>query len=290
LLTWRLIVVLGIFWLPTNASAADIPDGLSVIGLKAGQWHIYISENGQFQPVSTIDSPRTATYHHAKQQLAYIGVDGKLRLHSLLNDDSQEITSANIGSRFTQPNFSKDGDWLYVVELPNGKSRRTNIIGFDIEHDVQHSIVRKRTAQFEPFSDNNGYLYYTTAICVDDCEGMIWELWRRDILSGRQEQLTLLNALSSQPHASEDGWLYFTSNADAGRFHLWRMLPNVQDMPEQLTDGQYRDSSPTTSGNGQVYFLRKDSAGTSLMQWIDGVVTKISTPGMDDLRNLEMGR
>lgn len=268
----------------------DLPDGLSVIGLEEDQWNVYVAENGQFQPIAGIDSPRTAAYHHGSKQLAFIGADGKLMLRNIDQQVSQELLAGSDTSRFTQPHFSTDGNWLFAVELPGGKSRRTNIIGFDLVRDEQHGIVRKRTAQFEPFIDNKNNLYYTTAICVDDCDGMIWELWRRNLLDGKQEQLTLLNALSSQPHISEDGWLYFTSNRDGGRFHIWRMLPNVGAKPQQLTDGNYRDSDPTTSQNGDLYFLRKSGSKATLMHWKNNIVSEVLTPGFVDMRNLETGR
>lgn len=276
--------------MPLAGNAENLPDGLSVIGLSEGQWKVYVAKENKLEAIEGIESPRTASYHHGKSLLAYISVDGRLMLNRLASNATQELVSVHDNSRFTQPNISVDGRWVYAVELPEGKSRRTNIVGFDMDTDTQHGIVRKRTAQFEPFSDANGYLYYTTAICVDDCEGMIWELWRRNLIDGKQEQLTLLNALSSQPHISEDGWLYFTSNVDSGRFHIWRMLPKVNAIAQQLTRGNFRDSDPATSSDGSVFFIRKSAEGVSLVRWTNNTLTTIATPGLEDLRNLELGR
>ncbi len=273
--------------------ASQLPDGMSLIGLQSGQWSVYIAKDGNFELISGIDSPRTASYHNTSKMLAYIGVDGKLRIHDIEKQTAREIVGANENSRFTQPNLSADGRWLFVVELPGGKSRQTNILGINLDTDEQHGIVRKRTAQFEPFADNNGYLYYTTASCVDDCDGMIWELWRRNIVNGKQEQITLLNALSNQPHVGRDGWVYFSSNANGGRFHIWRMPAEVGAPPEQLTSGNHRDSDPTTSADGSLFFIRKNAKGASLMRLAagsDGMAVEIPLPEMDDMRNLEMGR
>ena len=272
-------------------SIASLPDGLSVIGLdRHDSWRVYISDGGQFQPVQGIESPRGGAYHHSKGLYAYIGADGLLRENDLAEQSSQEIPLTNAGSRYTQPHYSADGRWLYMVELPEGKSRRTRIVGYNRDAEELHAFVRKRTAQFEPTTDAGSFLYYTTAICVDDCEGMIWELWRRDLRSGRQVQLTLMNAVANHPHMGSDGWLYFSSNADAGRFHIWRMQPEVGAKPQQLSTGNVRDSDPILGVDGVLYFIRKSSQGTSLMRWQNAQAISIDTPDLKDLRNLESGR
>jgi len=260
------------------------------VGLEDTHWSIYSANTGSLQLIDNIDSPRTVAYHHTTQQLAYIGADSTLKMRSITSGTERKITGNNPKSRFTQPHFSNDGRSLYVVELPEGKSRRTNIIRFDLESGEVHGIVRKRTAQFEPNTDHGEYLYYTTAICVDDCEGMIWELWRRNLIDGRQHQLTLMNALANQPHISTDNWLYFTSNADGGRFHIWRMRPEPGATPIQITRGNVRDSDPVTDTHGDLYFLRKTSTETRLMHWTAGQLTTVDTGSLRDMRNLEMGR
>ena len=268
---------------------SEVPEGLSIIGLSKGSWNLYLENSGHLTPVENIDSPRTAAYHQSAQKIAYVGVDGLLRINDLNSGATKELKSASGSSRFTQPAFSPDGSWLYVVELPEGKSRRTNIVGFDLsavsDEDSQHGIVRKRTAQFEPNIGDDNFLYYTTAICVDDCEGMIWELWRRSLVDATQKQLTLMNALATQPHLGHDGLLYFSSNA-SGKFQIWRMQPEVGAKAHKLTSAGFRDSEPVTSSNGDLFFIRKSREGTALMRFSDSTLSKVDTPGLEDLRNL----
>lgn len=273
---------------------SELPKGLSIIGLSEGNWNLYVENSGKLTSLEDIDSPRTAAYHQSTQQVAYVGVDGLLRLKNLNTGAIKELKSVSGNSRFTQPTFSLDGSWLYVVELPQGKSRRTNIIGFDLyavadsavaDEDAQHGVVRKRTAQFDPAAGADSYLFYTTAICVDDCEGMIWELWRRSLVDATQKQLTLMNALATQPHLGHDGLLYFSSNA-SGKFQIWRMQPEVGAKAHQLTSAGFRDSEPVTSNNGDLFFIRKSREGTALMRFSDSALSKVGTPGLEDLRNL----
>lgn len=272
------------------ANPTQLPDGLTLVGLTDGEWHVYIAENGEFQRIDVIDAPRTVAYSHVSNRLAYVGSDNRLREYDLATQQIRLLPVLDETDRFTQPHYDASGQWLYTVQMPGGKSRRTSITGFDLKTDVQHAFVRKRTAQFEPFMATDGYLYYSTAICVDDCEGMIWELWRRNMTTGRQVQLTLTNALANQPYVSADGWLYFTSNADAGQFHIWRMRPQIGADMQQLTRGRVRDSDPVTDLDGTLYFLRRANGMTQLLRWRDGVESVVPLAALADLRNLEMGR
>ena len=278
------------FLLAPYVMANTPPDGLSVVGLADARWSVHVADQGEWTRIDEVESPRTVAYHRTSGKLAFVGVDGRLRVRELSSGRTQELEKDSESSRFTQPHYSANGERLFAVELPGGKSRRTNIVGFNAVDNEKHLYVRKRTAQFQPFSDEDQFLYYTTAICVDDCEGMIWELWRRSFLDGQQEQLTLMNALANQPHVSRDGWLYFTSNKDNGRFHIWRMRPSVGAKTEQITSGEVRDSDPTTTPDGRLLFLRKTPEGSAIMQWNNGALTEIDTTGLNDMRNLDMGR
>lgn len=269
----------------------ELPNGLSFAGLVDGEWHIYTSNNGTLRTFKGIQHPRTFSYHSGTGQIAFVGSDGNLRLRQADDSNSEKIITLKENSRYTQPSFSDDGKWLMAVELPKGKSRQTNIVGFDVVSGERHVFVQKRTAQFEPFMGSRRYLHYTTAICVDDCGGMIWELWRRDMQTGKQLQLTLMNAVSNQPHIRGNR-IYFSSNAGSGRFHIWAMPDEPGSEPKQLTFGNVRDSDPTTDKAGDLYFLRKTVGNTSVMR-MDDSETPVSLIGLEqfeDIRNLEISR
>lgn len=268
---------------------SSIPEHLSVIGFNGESWSIYISRNGGLKKLDKIADPRSFSYDINSGSVAYIGSDANLHLHQLSDGTTRELGSPENKLRYTQPFFSYSGEFLYIVQLPEGKSRRTEIVALSMIDNKRRFLVRKRTAQFEPYSRDNRHLYYSTAICVDDCEGMIWELWHRDSLTARQYQLTLLNHVSNQPHLSEDNWLYFSSNAPDGYYHIWRMRPDDNAAPEQLTFGKARDSEPFTDKENMLYFIRKTPQSTRLMIFKGGKAIPVSTPEeLVDFRNLEI--
>ncbi len=280
-----------------NVDAAELlqqalPEGMSFVGLIGNEWKVFIVRDGQLKAVEEVKHPRSTAYHAHSQKLTYVSVDNRFLELDILSSEVVELNEPESDNRYTQPHYNNDGQWLFVVEMPKGKSRSTNIVGFNRQDSKKHQFVRKRTAQFEPFMHNQRYLYYTTAICVDDCGGMIWELWRRDMVTARQQQLTLTNAIATQPHVSRDGWLYYSGNANKGRFHIWRMSPTVGAVPEQITQGEVRDSEPVTDNKGGLYFIRKNRQGAYLMNLNpDGGLRKVVfNQAITDLRNLEISQ
>ena len=282
--------------IPIANANNDYPNGLFLIGLTDSGWRFFLSDrqtegqsdNHILHRIDAIEHPRGGSYHPKLKRIAYLGSDNKFYEYYLESDTTVEV-SATSNNRYSQPRYSQNGEYLLAVELPDGRSRRTNIIGINTSSQTHHKLVRKRTAQFEPQMMSANSLYYTTAICVDDCEGMIWELWHRDMRTAKQEQLTLMNAVARQPHLGYDGWLYFSSNAGSGSYNIWRMQPVVGSQPEQLTAGPHRDSSPATDRNGNIYFLRKDQAGTNIMKMANDKISAIKLPEeILDVRFLEV--
>jgi len=287
------VSVLGFILLFSGASTGStqfgVPENLSVIGFDGESWHVYLSNEGKLNKLDKISDPRSFSYSAQTGSVAYVGSDAHLYLYQADEGKTTKLSSSDDNLRYTQPFFSRSGKQLYVVQLPEGKSRRTEIVSISMADKQKRFLVRKRTAQFEPYTRDENHLYYSTAICVDDCEGMIWELWRRELDSTKQYQLTLLNQVSNQPHLSADNWLYFSSNAPDGHFHIWRMRPDIGATPVQLTFGQARDSEPFTDGDNNLYFIRKPRQATKLMTLKDGVSTPVATPEhLIDFRNLEV--
>ncbi len=267
----------------------SIPDDMAVIAFDGDAWHVYVGVDSSLKKVDQIPNPRSFSFHSKSQKIAYIGSDNHLYLFDTETGEKTKLSNSDDDLRYAQPFFSLSGEALYIVQLPGGKSRRTEIVSISMSDLNKRYIVRKRTAQFEPYTRDNEHLYYSTAICVDDCEGMIWELWRREASTARQYQLTLLNHVSNQPHLSADNWLYFSSNAPDGYFHIWRMRPEVGATPEQLTFEKARDSEPFTDANNNVYFIRKTRASTKLMLLQSGDAVPLATNSeLIDFRNLEV--
>jgi len=249
-----------------------VPDKLAVIGFDGSSWNVYVSDKGELSKLDAIPDPRSFSFHAASYSVAYIGSDAHLYLHNIESGNTEKLSVDD-----------------YIVQLPGGKSRRTEIVEIALQEDTKRFLVKKRTAQFEPYSRDDEHLYYSTAICVDDCEGMIWELWRRESATAKQYQLTLLNHVSNQPHLSADNWLYFSSNAPDGYFHIWRMRPEPGSVPEQLTYEKARDSEPFTDSKNNVYFIRKTRESTNIMTLKNGEALVVSMPKfLIDYRNLEV--
>ena len=275
---------------PLSAPSHVLPPGLSVVVLIDDAWHVMIATESGVDLVPDVSYPRNVTYHRGADRLAWIGADGRLRERALATGRTTTLGDASSSARYTQPAYAPDGRWLDAVELPGGKSRTTRIVGFDLDSGERHRLVAKRTAQFEPQRTPDGRLHYTTALCVDDCPGMIWELWEKDLVEGRQRQLTLQNAVATHPKLGEDGWLYFSSNAAGDGFHIWRVRPEPGAPPEPLTQGAVRDSDPAPTPDGSVYFIRRRADGVDLMRLADGEEETVSLDArIRDLRDLEAG-
>jgi len=283
---WLVILLTG---LSPAIAEVSVPENLAVIGFDGESWGVYLSTQGTLEKQQEIPDPRSFSHSVETGSIAYIGSDAHLYLHEIQEGVTRKLGNPEDNLRYTQPFFSESGEILYIVQLPGGKSRRTEIVAIDMEDTNKRYLVRKRTAQFEPYTRDDSILYYSTAICVDDCEGMIWELWRRELTSTKQYQLTLLNHVSNQPHLSRDNWLYFSSNAPDSYFHIYRMRPEVGATPEQLTFEKARDSEPFTDRGNNLYFIRKTRQSTRIMMLNDGEAVPVSTPeNLIDFRNMEI--
>jgi Tol biopolymer transport system component len=190
---------------------------------------------------------------------------------------------------YTQPAYGEDGDPLFVVVLKEGASADTDILSLGVDRGNREPVVARRSAQSDPAPGTDGWLYYSNVHCTTDCGHIIQEIWRKDLVSGEAEQLTLLNALSRQPVLSGDGkTLYFSSNR-GGNFHIWS-LDRAAGRYRQLSDGLVTDTDPAIDADGTLYFIRRSPSGTRLMSR-DGTgrIVEVTLPeGITDLRDLEI--
>lgn len=270
--------------------AQNLPDGIAFVGYDSETWSIYYIDDGsqQLKQIKEIKHPRNFTWNRRNNKIAYISVDSKLVEFDMQSKKEQPFALISENDQVTQPKYSVDQKRLFAVLLPNGKSRKTQLIEFQKDKQRYESVVRKRTAQFEPFMFDDEYLYYTTAICVNDCGNMIWELWRRDMSSAEQVQLTLGNHVSRQPVLKDKDWIYFSSNR-AGNYHIWRMKNKIGAAAEQLTSGDVHDSDINFDNNGNLYFLRRSQENIEIMKLSKNKLTEIKLPEhIIDIRNLEV--
>jgi Tol biopolymer transport system component len=175
------------------------------------------------------------------------------------------------------------------VLLKDGASVETDIAAVDPATDSENVVVAQRSAQFEPHFYPPAMLYYSNVLCTEECGRIIQEIWRKNLVSGEAEQVTLVNAIARQPVVSPDGrWLYYSSNK-SGNFHVWR-LDLQTGTYERLTDGVVTDISPALDGQGQLYFIRKSPTGTQLMHLGSSREPEPIPlpPSMTDIRDLEI--
>jgi Tol biopolymer transport system component len=131
-------------------------------------------------------------------------------------------------------------------------------------------------------------IYISHVSCTVACGHVIQEIWRRDLVSGIAEQVTLLNYTSRQPAVGPDGNIVFSSNK-RGTYDIWWASPEGEVHP--LTTGPDFDSQPSLLDNGDVLFIRHSQKGASLMR-LDGghgEATAVVLPfSFDDLKDLKV--
>lgn len=267
-----------------------LPNGIAFAGYDSEKWSIYYTndDSSELKKVDGIKYPRNFTWNRKHKKIAYISVDSKLIEYDIKSKQMKQLVSVPDDTHLTQPKYSLDQERLFAVLLPNGKSRSTQIIEV-IDGNQYQPIVRKRTAQFEPFMFDNDYLYYTTVICVNDCGDMIWELWRKDMTTAKQVQLTLGNHVSRQPILKDNKWIYFSSNR-AGNYHIWKMENKIGAPAEQITSGEVHDSDISFDKDGNIFFLRRSRNNIKLMKLSkNNHLTEVPLPKqIVDIRNLEI--
>jgi hypothetical protein len=241
------------------------PQGLSFVGLSAERWQLYVVLPSALKPqiVETVLEPRTPTYAVQTGKIAYLGADGSLRVILLETGEDRIVLKPDAQRTLAQPAYDAAGKRLFVVALKEGASVDTDILV--LSEDKPKSVVTQRSAQFEPYFHAPRTLYYSNILCTIGCGKIIQEIWRKDLVSGEAEQITLLNAIARQPIISREGqWLYFSSNK-AGNFHIWRMSLETGRY-ERLTEGRVTDINPAFDRQGNLYFIRHTPTGTTLMQ------------------------
>ncbi len=283
----------------TNTDCNTWPEGLVFVGLTDTGWQTFAVKKTGHKPkkISLNTEARTPSLSHDKKSIMYIDEMGRVKVFLLKEGKARILLEPSAQAGYAQPEYDNTNNFLYVVQLKQGKSVDTDIVRLDLTNNTIKPIVTQRSAQFEPFLANS-WLYYSNVHCVVGCGKIIQELWRYHTISGMAEQLTLLGNISRQPTVDEKNtWLYFSSNA-AGNYHLYRQSlmdktlidkTLVDKTLEQLTQGAVTDMSPVIHRD-RLYFIRHDGQSTSLMCRNNrGEFSAMDLPrGVKDIRDLEM--
>jgi Tol biopolymer transport system component len=277
----------------SQLAIAQLPHGLTFIGLENGHWRIFlVGKSGVPRALETKSSPRTAAVSLARETVAYIGADGHIYQMPLAGGPEQVLVRATAERAFTQPAFSWDGRNVFVVELKGRSSVDTEIVELATSGKIDaRPITSQPGAQFEPRAIDQNRLLYSSVACVVGCGRIIQEIWIKNILTGEARQISLVNAIARHATLSRDGkWLYFSSDK-AGNYHLWRQALD-EGRHEQLTRGVVTDSHPNVDRDGTVYFIRQSPKGTRLMRLgPDARESVIALPdAISDLRDLSLSQ
>lgn len=273
---------------PTNT------DWLYFVGLKNNEWKVFakaLEGEQPFQELTTQSEPREIYLQADQQRLYYLDASSQLRRFDYSDGQDNVILKAKGKHSYAQPFVDAKSNQIFLVYMPAGESSKADIVSWNGQQ--VSPVVKQLSSQFEPFVHNSKWLYFGHVHCSIDCGRIIQEIWRKNIISGESEQVTLQGHIARQPIVDAKGqWLYFSSNK-AGRYHIWRQQLNVNgeiSQPIAITQGSVSDSDPALDGEGSLYFIRRANAQASLMKLdATGELKVLTLPnGVKEIRNMRI--
>ncbi|VAW62699.1 hypothetical protein MNBD_GAMMA08-1237 [hydrothermal vent metagenome] len=298
LVTFTAILMLIFFVLPVNANTPA--ETLYFMGFKDNKWQLFYRKTGDlnFKRIKTASEPRELYFSPHEQRIFYL--DAETRLRQLILGEKQKekvLFSPSENDSYAQLFWDRAGSLLYMVKMPHGKSSEADIV---VWHKGKiKPVVRQISSQFEPFVYNKDWLYYGHVHCSLDCGHIIQEIWRKNLISGEAEQISLLGQISRQAVVDSEGkWVYFSSNKQ-GQYHIWRQaLSGVSSQnkgcklcsAQQITKGNVTDTDPAINKEGEIFFIRHTQGKAFLMNYKkEGVLKRIALPeGVSEIRNLRI--
>ncbi|MBG7602155.1 MAG: hypothetical protein IZT60_06380 [Gammaproteobacteria bacterium] len=242
---------------------ASLPAGLMIVAFDGASWHPYIVNTGNdgWIKIEDVRDPAALTWQREKDALLIKQNDGGISSYQLETREMKQLPSFD-ESTVTQLRAYRQG--VVMVRLMDGKSRDTSILSVKNNGNKPNEILRQVSAQFHPYIHND-QLYYAHVSCRAECRPLIQEVWSKNLLSGRTQQLTLLNATSYLYSVTADDRYGFISSNQRGYYHLAR-LDLASGETTWLTGGAVTDSFPSVATDGALYFIRRTPAGSRLMK------------------------
>jgi hypothetical protein len=251
-----------------SQACAALPAGLMIIAYDGVSWHPYIVKTGDddWVKIEDVRDPAAVTWQHDKDALFIKGNDGRISSYQLETRQLKRLPSFD---EITVTQLRANQQGVVMVRLIDGRSRDTSILAAENRVDKPGfnppgEILRQASAQFHPYMHND-HLYYAHVSCRAECKPLIQEVWRKHLLSGRTQQLTLLNATSYLYSVTADDRYGFISSNQRGYYQLLR-LDLVSGETTWLTEGAISDNFPSVATDGALYFIRRTAAGSSLMK------------------------
>ncbi len=268
LVTQGLLVSTLLYFGMASLACAGLPAGLMMVAYDGAAWHPYIvkSDSDGWTKIGDVSDPASVTWQYEKDAFLIKGNDGSISSYQLDTKEFRRLPAFD-ESTVTQLRAYQDG--VVMVRLMDGKSRETTILSAESSIDKPaidkpDEILRQASAQFHPYIHND-QLYYAHVSCRAECKPLIQEVWRKQLQSGRTQQLTLLNATSYLYSATADDRYGFISSNQSGYYHLAR-LDLLSGEIDWLTEGAVTDNFPSVAADGDLYFIRRTPVGSRLMK------------------------
>ncbi len=248
---------------------------LMLVGYDGKSWFPYVAKitrgkplkSNDWKKIKTIRNPAYLTLQPQTGNIYVKGNDGRLYRYTSKNKVLKLLLPSGNGNEtqlnnYTQLRANKNG--LVMVELVEGKSRDTRLVYVDDAPSslIVKLILKQASAQFHPVLSGKS-LFYAHVSCRAVCSPIIQEVWKQDRVTGKAQQLTLLNATSYLHSVDSQERFGFISSNQHGYYHIAK-LDLASNKVTWLTQGQVTDSYPSVSDDA-IYFIRRTPKGTKLM-------------------------
>ena len=227
------------------------------------EWIVCVVKNGKTTEIKLKEEPHTFDYNFKNDHIIYVGADSKLRLYT--QGTERELQLPYKKSGFTQPSFLCEDDLVYAVELINKNSRSTRIVKIDLKDDTMQSVVKQNSSQFEPQECNEREILFSNLICNQGCAKLIQEIWIKNLVTGFSQQLTLLNAFSTNSSVHYGSHMMFFNSNKNDNYNIWAKDLSSDARSFQVTFSEDIDTNPVAIDEKSFLYIRNSGAGESIM-------------------------
>ncbi len=201
---------------PDNSAFSISPDGSSLVfsqvrlntfGETYRDLHIMdLNDTKKIRRITRHARLHEPSYTPDGKSIVAVYTDDGTQNIVMVDPDTGEITPMTehrLGERVYRPIFSPDGTWIYFsyADLGHRSIRRINVLTNEVESVLEDDKVDFRD-QF--LSSDGSALYYAA-----DRNG-IFNIWKLDIASGVETQLTSVLGGAFMPTVTHDGTLVFS--------------------------------------------------------------------------------
>jgi len=227
------------------------------------RWKVCVVKDTKVSEIDLEEEPHSFDYNFKNGDIIYVGANSKLRLRS--QNSEREVKLPYDRSGFTQPSFLCEHNAVYAVELINKSSRSTKIVKINLQNDSFESVVMQNSSQFEPLECDDRNILFTNLICNQGCGKLIQEIWLKNTITGISEQVTLLNAFSTNPTVHYGSHMMFFNSNKGDNYNIWAKELSNDEKSFQVTFSEAVDTDPVAIDERAFLYIRNDNARQSIM-------------------------